>query len=272
MADIQNYELQDLQDWYRRWYTPNNATLVVVGDVDAEQVQALAEAHFGSIPAVQIRSPKPRPEIEQRGMRRLAVQVPAKVPYLLMGYKVPSRSTAEQEWEPYALAVLAAVLDGDDSSRLARHLVRGDQVAAQAGADYSPHSRYQTLFLLDGTPAVGRDIKEVEQALRDQIERLKAAPVESKELERIKTQVVAADVYQRDSVFYQAMRLGSLETVGLGWQSADEYVSRIQSVTAAQVQQVARKYLQDDRLTLAVLEPQLPDPELQAMTGGEHGR
>ena len=96
--------------------------------------------------------------------------------------------------------------------------------------------------------------------------------MEDKELERIKTQVVAADVYQRDSVYYQAMRLGALETVGLGWRTADEYVPRIRSVTADQVQQVARKYLQDDRLTLAVLEPQLADPELQAMFGGDHGR
>ncbi len=272
MADINSYELQDLQDWYHRWYAPNNATLVVAGDVDAEKVRALAEEHFGSIPAVQSRAPKRRPEVEQRGLRRLSVRAPVKIPYVLMGYKTPSLSTAEQDWEPYALAVLAAVLDGDDSSRLARHLVRGQQVASQAGADYSPQSRYGTLLYLDGTPAVGRNIQEVERALRDQVERLRTARVEPRELERIKTQVVAADVYQRDSVFYQAMRLGMFETVGLGWRTGEEYVSRIQAVTAEQVQQVAREYLRDEYLTVAVLEPELAETDLQAMNGGSHAR
>ncbi len=267
MADIENYELEDLQSWYRRWYAPNNATVVVVGDVDATEVLGLARNYFGPIPAATTRPPKRRPEVEQRGPRRITVMAQVKVPYLLMGFKVPSMSTAAQDWEPYALAVLAAVLDGDDSSRFSRDLVRGEQIASRVGADYSPHSRYSTLMLLDGTPAIGKSVAEIEKALRAQVERLKTTLVDDRELARIKTQVVAADVYQRDSVFFQAMRLGILETVGLGWQTADEYVSRIKAVTAEQVQDVARRYLTEERLTVALLEPEMAGADLQAMSG-----
>jgi len=274
MSDIENYDLKDLEAWYRQWYAPNNATLVVVGDVAPQEVRRLAEKHFGSIPSVVTEAPKPRPEVAQAGTRSIAVKAPAKLPYIIMGYQAPSLSTAAENWEPYALAVLAAVLDGDDSSRFSRDLVRGTEVAAQAGADYGPHKRLSTLFMLDGTPAQGRTIADVEEGLRAQVARVQDQPVSKEELERIKTQVVASDVYERDSVFYQAMRLGSLETIGLGWAVGDEYVERIRAVTPEQVQAVARKYLVDDGLTVGVLEPLPIDngagPKL--VQGGRHVR
>jgi zinc protease len=272
MADIQNYELDDLRDWYRRWYAPNNATLVVVGDVEPASVRRLAEQYFGDIPPVTSVPSKPRPEVAQRGMKRIAVTAPAEVPFLVMGYQTPSLATTEVDWEPYALAVLAAVLAGDDSARFPRDLVRGQQVAAQAGADYDLYSRRSTLFTFDGTPAQGHSLAEVEQAIREQIERVRDEPVSEAELKRVKTGVVASDVYQRDSVFYQAMRLGALEAIGLGWRVGDDYVSHIQAVTPEQVQAVARKYLVDEHLTVAVLDTTTAEAgaDKQAKLGGQH--
>ena len=172
-----------------------------------------------------------------------------------MGYKVPVLKTAAEEWEPYALEVLAGVLDGGDSARLARNLVRKRQLAASAGAGYNLYSMRQDLFLLDGTPARGHSAAELEEALREEIERLKREPVSSAELARIKAQVVAGKTYEQDSIFYQAMQMGTLETVGLGWQRMDEYSDRVLAITAGQLQKVARKYLVDERLTVARLEP-----------------
>ncbi len=255
MDDLENLTIEDLKAWYRKWYAPNNATLVVVGDVDPQAVLALAEKHFGPLQPSRLTPPKPRREVPQRGLRRLTVKAPAQLPYLLMGYKVPVLKTAAEDWEPYALEVLAGVLDGGASARLARELVRGRQIAASAGAGYSLTARQDDLLMLDGTPAPGHDIATLETALRDQVRRLREEPVSAGELDRVKAQVVANDVYQRDSVFYQAMQLGMLETVGLDWRLAEEYVARIRAVTAEQVQAVARKYLVDDRLTIAVLEP-----------------
>lgn len=271
MNDLQNMEVKDLADWYRDWYAPGNATLVVVGDVKAEEVFKLARETFGQHPASNAVALKPQDEVEQKGLRRIVVKAPAEVPYLLMGYKVPSLKTAEDASDAYALEVLAGVLDGGDSARFARELVRDSQVATSAGAGYDLYARLSTMMLLDGTPGQGREIKELEQALIAQVERIKEEPIDAAELERIKAQVVAEDVYERDSVFYQAMQMGRLETVGLGWQRVDEYVEGIKAVTPEQVQAVARKYLTEDRLTVAVLEP-LPMDQAKPRRAGYGGR
>ncbi len=255
MQDLESLTIEDLTHWYRRWYTPNNATLVVVGDVEPEAVYELARKHFGPIEPSEVKAPKPRTERRQRGLRRVTVRVPAKLPYLVMGYKVPVLKTAETEWEPYALEVLAGILDGGTSARLSRELVRKQQLAANAGAGYDLYAMRESLFLLDGTPAEGHTTAELEQALRAAIEQLKKEPVTAEELARVKAQVVAGKTYEQDSPFYQAMQMGTLETVGLGWRRMEEYSDKVTAVTAEQVQAVARKYLIDDRLTIAELEP-----------------
>jgi zinc protease len=255
-GDLNELTLTDIKDWYRLWYAPNNATLVVAGDVDPEQVFALAEKHFGPLKAETIATPKTRQEPPQDGEKRIRVKAPAQEPYLLMGYKTPSIANAQENWEPYALEMLASVLDGGGSARFSRELVRGSQVAASAGASYDAFRRLSGLFLFDGVPAKGKDIPTLEAALRGQIERVQNELVDEDELERIRTQLIANKVYEKDSVFYQAMQLGQLETVGLGWELADRYVERLAAVTPEQVQAVARKYLVPDSLTVAILDPQ----------------
>ncbi len=172
-----------------------------------------------------------------------------------MGYKVPVLKTAPESWEPYALEVLTGILDGGESARLATNLIRGSQVAASASAGYDMSSRMEDLLLLSGTPSKGHHITELENAFRQQIQQLRETPVNAAELARIKAQVVASNIYQRDSVFYQAMQIGTLESVGLDWRLLDEYVDRIRKITAAQVQAVARKYLIEDQLTIGTLKP-----------------
>jgi zinc protease len=273
MDDLENMVLADLQRWYDRWYAPNNATVVVVGDVDPQAVLALAKKHFGPLKPEVLEPPKPRIEPEQVGKRRITVRRPAKVPYMVMGYKTPVLKTASEEWEPYALTVLAGVLDGGSSARLSRELVRGQQIAASAGASYDPYARQSSMFLLDVTPANSRTIESAEQALQEQIQRLRTEPVAQDELDRIKAQTIAGEVYQQDSIFYQGMVIGKLETTGMSWRLKDEFVERINAVTAEQVQAVAKKYLVESGLTVAVLEPLPMDSEKtarNAATGGGH--
>ncbi len=255
-ADIANYTVEDLQAWYQRWYAPNNATLVVVGDVQPQAVFDLAEKYFSALKPSDIKPLKPQTEIEQLGVRKMTVKVPAKLPSLVMGYKVPVLKTAENEWEAYALEVLAGVLDGGSSARLSSALVRGKQIAVSAGAGYGLTSRMSDLFELEATPAEGKTVDQLEVALKDEIKKLQQNLISTEELQRIKAQVLASDIYQKDSNFYQAMEIGTLETVGLGWQKADEYVSKINQVTAEQVRDVAKKYLIDNHLSIAYLEPQ----------------
>ncbi|WP_127474855.1 M16 family metallopeptidase [Sulfurivermis fontis] len=256
MNDLEHLTVADLRRWYQTWYAPNNATLVVVGDVEPNEVFALAERHYGPLQPSTITPPKPRVEPPQRGARRIVVKAPAELPYLVMGYKVPTLKTADADWKPYALEVLGGVLDGGDSARLTRELVRGSQIAAGVTAGYTLTARLGDLFAFSGTPAQGHDVAALEQAIKAQIERLKTEPVSSEELARIKAQVTAGKVYELDSVFYQAMQIGVMETVGLDWRLLEEYPQRIAAVTPEQVMAVAREFFTDDNLTVAVLEPQ----------------
>lgn len=261
MADIEQYELSDLRDWYNMWYAPNNATVVVVGDVNPEAVYQLARQYFGPLQPENLAELKDRPEIPQTGEKRLIIRDNARIPYLMMTYKTPSlvQSIAQPdqipEQEIYALEVLAGALDGGDSSRLTRNLVRGQQIAASAGAGYNLLARLDSLFTFNGTPAQDKTIADLERAIRGEIEQLKNETLDDKELDRVKAQVIASDVFEKDSVYFQAMVIGILETVGLNWQLRDDYVEKIRSVTAEQVQAAARKYLVDDQLTVAILEP-----------------
>jgi zinc protease len=261
MTDLDAMKVEDLRAWYERWYAPNNATLVVVGDVDPDKVYELAKKYYGPLkPTADIPVPKPQIEVEQKGLRYIKVKAPAELPYLMMGYKVPGMINAKEKWEPYALDVLSSILDGGNSSRLAKELVRGKEIAAEANAWYNGDGRLPDLFVLSGTPAKGEKLETLKTALLEQIAKLQQAPVNADELERVKAQVIASEIYERDSQQHQATLLGSLESVGLGYKLADEYVDNILAVTPEQIQAVAKKYLIEDKLTVAELDPQPIDP------------
>ncbi len=256
MRDIQAFTAEAAREWYHKWYAPNNATLVVVGDVEPDAVYALAKQYFGPLQASVLPPAPSQPADDQTERRYVELKVPAKLPYVLMGYKVPSLNTAPTRDEAYALEVLAGVLDGGASARLSRNLLRGSQLAASAGADYDRTNRLDGFLTLSAIPVSGVAIEQLIAALTAEVTHLQEEPVSETELSTVRAQVVASDVYQRDSVFYQAMELGMLETVGLGWRVQQEYISQIEAVTPRQIQAVARKYLTPERLTVAVLIPQ----------------
>jgi zinc protease len=273
MSDINHYEAEDLRDWYQKWYAPNNATIVVAGDVEADAVYKLAEKYFGKLTREVTAVVKPQIEVPQLGMRKVIVQTPAKLPYLMMGWKVPVVKTTDVAWEPYALEMLAGILDGGASARFSRELIRGKEIATSIGAGYGLFSRLDDLFIVAGTPTKAHTVPELEQAVMQQIVQLQTELVSEQELKRIKAQVVANKTYERDSVFYQAMQIGMLETIGLDWRLSEEYVKNIDAVTAQQVRAVARKYFIDKTLTVAELIPQpIGDkPRPKSSFGVRHG-
>ena len=270
MNDLENMTAADAREWYRNWYAPNNATLVVVGDVKTADVLKLAKQYFGPLKPRILPMRKPQTEPPQMGERRLVVKAPGKLPYLAMGFHVPTlvgpelssgAITPQQAWEPYALDVLAGVLSGNDSARLNQKLVRETSVALDVGAGYDSTSRgRESLFELVATPSEGKTVVELEAALIAQIELIKTGGVTQQELDRVKAAVIAADVYQRDSMFYQAMQIGQLETMNYSWRLLKEYPEKLKAVTSEQIQAVAKKYLIKDNMTVATLDPQPIDP------------
>jgi zinc protease len=255
MHDIKNFTADDVRNWYHKWYLPNNATLVIVGDVKPKNVMKLAEKYFGPIPPGKLPQRHIPTEPPQHKTRSLVLKIPAKVPSILIGFHTPVIGQDKKAWEPYALDMLAGVLDGGDSARFSSQLVRKERIAASADAGYDSVSRAPSLFTISATPYNGRSMAELKKALLEQIDKLKQNLVTPEEMERIRAQVIASDVYQRDSMFYQGMEIGMLTTSGVDWHLADEYVKHIKQVTPQQIQAVARKYLVPENMSVAILQP-----------------
>lgn len=268
MSDLEQLKVEDARDWYRSWYAPNNATLVIAGDVQADAVFKLAQKYYGGIPARTLPARRGGAEPAQLGIKRLQVKAPAELPQLVMAYRAPVLRDPAHDWQPYALEVLAGVLDGNASARLNQVLVRDSRIASSVGAGYDMTARGPGLFILEATPAGNKSVAEVETALRAQIDTLVRDGIDAQELARVKAQVMAGQVYERDSVFYQAMQIGQTESLGLGHGAIPRMLEGLQAVTADQVREVARLVLQDDSLTVAVLDPQALDGKVKRIAAG----
>ena len=255
MNDLENMTVQDARDWYRRWYAPNNACVVVVGDVDHQAVFKLAQKYYGRVPVRALPARKTPDEPEQAGIRRFTLRAEAELPMLIMAYKVPVLRDVENDVDPYALEMLAAVLDGHDAARLTTRLIREQQLAVSAGASYDSLARGPGLFYLSGAPGEGKTRADLEAALRAEIARIAEDGVAPDELARARAQLVAGQVYKLDSMFAQAMEIGQLEAVGIPHRQGRRIIEIFQAVTAEAVQGVARKYFVDERLTVAELDP-----------------
>lgn len=268
MSDLEAMQPDDARDFYRRWYTPSNASLVVVGDVDPQQVLQLAQKHYGGIPARALPQRKPREEPEQAGIRRIEFKAPADQAYVALAFKVPRLASFDKtpdHDDALALTVLSAVLDGYSGARLERALTQGpDRVADSVDSSNGLWGRGPQLFTLGGVPARGKTPEQVEAALRAEVARVARDGVTEAELTRVKTRWIAAEVYKLDSIMNQARELGGAWVMGLPLDAGDRLIQQLRGVTAAQVKAVAAKYFGDDQLTVGILRPLPLDPERKA--------
>jgi zinc protease len=256
MNDLENMSVQDARDWYERWYVPNNAYVVIVGDVDHAQVFKLAEKYYGELKSRPLPLRKPQDEPVQTGIRRLTVKAPAELPVVLMSYKVPVIRDVEKDIDPYALEMLSAILDGHEAARFSKHLIREQRLAVAAGVGYDTTSRGPGMFYLQGSPSEGKTRAELEAGFRAELASIQQDGVADDELARAKAQLVASQIYKLDSMFAQAMEIGQMESVGISHKLDRRMIEKLQAVSAEQVQAVARKYFGDDQLTVAELDPQ----------------
>ena len=256
VQDIEALNADKLRKWYQTWYAPNNATLVVVGDVNPQEVHRLAQKFFAHLSPSVIPPVTAQLITSKPAEQEIIIKIPAKLPWVLLGYRVPSLVTASPKWHAYALEVAAGILSSGESARLNKKIVREKQLASETDANYDLYDRLDGLFLISGIPQKGVTTKQLKLALLDQVTQLQNSQVSQEELTRIKNHVMARQIYKKDSMSGQARELGLLETIGLSWKLADQYMANIQAITAEQVQFVAKHYLQPDQLTSAVLVPQ----------------
>jgi zinc protease len=255
--DLQNMRVEDLRKWYETWYTPNNAILVVVGDVKPNLVYQLAQAYFSNLRSLPLPKIKPEKDILPLGEKRLIIQTPAQLRWLVMAYPAPVIKKDLNNQDPYVLDLIATLLSGGNSARFAKNLIRNQQIAADANAFYNPVNRLDNLFLLQATPTSGHSLSELESSLLNQIQQLQTFSVSTEELTRAKAQIAADKIYREDSITAEAYELGSLAAINLPWQIERDYLKHINAITPRQIQTVANKYLQASHLTIAYL---LPSP------------
>ena len=248
--DLETASRDDFLKYYNTYYQPNNATLVVVGDVNPKEVIAWAEDTYGRIPAGSQPPAVTAKEPPQYGERRVQVQREAQLPYLVMAYHVPNWDNPDA----FALELLSSILSQGRSSRLYHKLVYKDRLALEAGADYNLDTASDSILVFYGQPLPGKTVAQVERALDSEIKRLQTDLVEPQELEKAKNQVASSFYLAMDSLFYRGMLLGKLATVAR-WNLLNEYIPKIQQVTAEDIRRVARQYLVTNNRTLGVLLP-----------------
>ena len=250
MEDLRSLTRNDLWEYYRTHYVPNNAFIVVAGNIDVDAIMAKIRKEFGPIPK--------GPEIEkiaveeplQRGEKRIVVKKEAELPYILSAYKAPNIL----EKDSYALDVLAGVLSGGKSARIYRSLIDEKGIALSAGAGYSNFNKYPFLFYLYGTPLPDRKIEDIENALYEEVEIIKGQAPSEREVQKAKNQIEADFIMNQDSIFYQAMIFAEFEMIG-SWRMQDTYLEGIRKVTPVDVQEAAKKYLIEDMRTVGILVP-----------------
>lgn len=272
MAELESITLNDLKAWYRQWYAPNNATLVIVGDVTPDKAMQEVKRYFAELQSKPIPT---RPAVSQsgfRGYQQTTSKQAVKVPTLLMAYNVPSLwsaihssthlpngatkpSTHVDNKTIYALSLAQDVLDGGLSARLERRLIREKGLLASVGTSYSPLDRGDGLFLIQATPSAGVSLVDAQKALMAEIEALKTDPINQEEIARAKTNTMTGLIYAQDSMEGQAQMIGSLQSIGLDDRIIAELPEQLESISAADIQSAAKTYLTKDNLSVMYVEP-----------------
>ena len=249
MEDIQNLTRQDLVDFYKLYYAPNNALIVMVGDFNSDEMLSKIKAAYGKIP----RGPEPPKltlvEPSQRGEKRVTLKKEAELPMLMLFYHAPNLHSPDS----FALDLLSIVLAGGKSSRLYQELVYQKRLVRGIDADYSAVSMDATGFSISAQLLPGAELANVEQQIDRSLDKVKAELVSERELQKAKNQVEAAFIFAQDSIFGQAMKIGYYEMVG-GWRLIDSYLDSMRKVTREDLRRVAQKYLQRDHRTVGTLD------------------
>lgn len=259
--DIEGYEPSQAMHWYEQWYAPNNAVVVVAGDVNAEETQQLVQKYFGALKTKNLPH-RPAPQLAPpAGERRLNLQLAVQVPTLYMGWNVPSLATATDDEDFYALIMLAGVLDGGYSARIESNIVRGQRLAAGAGASYQGVAREDGVFTIRATANPDVSLTLLEKKLIEEVELIATTPPSTTELERVRAQVLASKVFGQDSVFGQAMELGYYAMANIHWQEADKFADKLAQITPDMVSKVAQRWLIPERMAVAHVQPQLKEEQ-----------
>jgi zinc protease len=250
MSDIGSIERTDLYDYYRANYSPDNAVIIIAGDVNADGVLSKVRSAFGQIPPGPSKKSIVSVEPEQTGEKKVVLKKEAELPFIILAYHTPSFPHEDS----YALDILNIILSGGKSSRLYQSIVYEKKIALDVSADYGSFNRDPYLFYFYATVSPGKEIKEVENALFEEITKIQKEAPSVQEVQKAKNQIESSFIMGQDSIYLQAMKYGIFEMLG-DWRLIDTYLEGIRKVTPQAVMDVAGKYLKEDDLTEGILIP-----------------
>ncbi|MEY4083160.1 MAG: hypothetical protein RL483_529, partial [Pseudomonadota bacterium] len=263
MSDLESLTAQDARDWYAQWYAPNNATVIVAGDVQAQAVFDKVVALYGAWPTKALPIARPQREPEQTGARHVRVSAPAENPFFIKAWKAPTWTAADGPMTPsnekardiVALSVLSTLFDNQDFGRLTKRLVRDSRRALSVGLEADGISRGPGLIMLQATPAPQVPMADIEREFVAELAMLVSQGLPAQELDIIRRQAKAAEVYRLDSLFSRAMEAGRLVTAGRPLQDSADWLVMLEAIQAEDLKRVALKYFNDSQSTMVELVP-----------------
>ncbi|WP_404798940.1 M16 family metallopeptidase [Acinetobacter thermotolerans] len=256
MKTLTSLQLSDVQRWYKTWYTPNNAILIIVGDVESEKALLQVQKYFGDIPSRATPARNDVLEFERIGYRHMEIHSNVQVPNLYMAWNVKSLSSAKNPQDAYALAIIRSLLDSGISSRLQDRLVRDRKILTSISVSYDPYNRGDSLFSISALPAPGISLEEAQQAIQAEVNALKTEKASKHEVQRIITRFVSNLIYNQDNIASQAKTMGNLEVNDLSYRLMDELPRHYENVSAEEIQRVATHYFVRDNLSTLYLMPE----------------
>lgn len=253
--EIHALTYEDALAFYRTWYAPNNATLVIAGAVTADEVRPLAEQFYGPIPSRPVPARVRVTEPEHVAAVRLEMTSDrVRQPNWSRRYLAPSYHSGDPK-QPYALQLLTEILGGGETSRLNRSLVIDQKIAASAGADYDATALDLGSFMVYASPLPGHEIAELERGVEAELKRVRDDGVTDDEIARAKLRLQAATIYALDSLSTGARTIGAALSTGSTVEDVEEWPDRIGAVTAADIKAAARAVLKDETAVTSVLKP-----------------
>jgi predicted Zn-dependent peptidase len=237
MADIENLTRSKAEQFFHNYYAPNNAIVAIVGDINPKETIAMVERYFGAIPPGKQTIPVTAEEPKQGGERRIEL-VAESEPTLIMGFHKPAINAPDD----YVLDVINMILGNGRTSRFHKNLVIEKQLATEVGAFDAPGSRYPALFVISANPQAPHTVKEVEDAILAELDRLKNEPVAERDLQRILNKIEFEESRRMGTNGGLARNLTEYEATAGNWRYMIEYRAKVASVTPADIQRVARQY------------------------------
>lgn len=256
MKTLNNIQLNDVKQWYKTWYTPNNAILVIVGDIESEQALLQVQKYFADTPLRATPQRNDVLEFEHLGYRHMEINTDVQVPNLYMTWNVKSLASAINPQDAYALTIIRSLLDSGISSRLQDRLVRDRKLLTSVSVSYDPYNRGDSLFSISALPANGVSFEDAQKAIQTEVDALKTEDIPKHELERITTRFVSNLIYNQDSIAGQAKMIGNLEVNGLSYRLMDELPKYYENVSMSDIQRVANSYFIRENLSTLYLAPE----------------